>query len=117
MVEIVDYKQLENKKGESFFALVLQGDIEIVVSKQSGRQYITAPKASLPCTFTESVCQSLIGKNMPGSISRDKCDPYEYTTSEGQVLTLDYTYVYKEQVEKATELKPVHHENGMLQAA
>ena len=65
MVTIVDYKQMENSEKEAFLALVLQGDIEIVVSKQTGKQYIIARKASMPCTFDEHTCSSLIGKQLP----------------------------------------------------
>ena len=109
MVTVVDYKQLENQEQEAFFALVLQGDIEVVVSKESGRQYITARKASLPCTFDELTCSTLIGKQMPGEIVRESCEPYEYTTPDGEKMVLDYTWSYRQEVVKTPKILPLPH--------
>jgi hypothetical protein len=94
MVTIVDYKERTNSSEEKFFVLILQGGIEVVVSKATGKPYITARKASIPCTFNEVVVKTLIGTTMSGVIEKIQCDPYDYTLPNGEVIQLDYTYQY-----------------------
>jgi hypothetical protein len=94
MITIVDYKQRTNQDGESFIALVLEGDMELVKS-ESGRYYATARRTSIPSSFTEETCQRLIGRQMPGAIVKVTCDPYEYTLPEtGEVVHLAHRYEY-----------------------
>jgi len=59
MVTIVDYKRKYTQNGESFFALELQGEIEIVKSK-IGNLYATSRRTSLMSTFDEKTCKSLL---------------------------------------------------------
>ena len=104
MVRITDYNRRESEDGREFFTLTIEGDVEIVQSA-NGKSYMTARKTSIPSTFDENVCQSLIGKQMPGEIERIECDPYEYQNQEtGEVITLHHTYNYvpeeKKQIEK-----------------
>lgn len=96
MVTIVDYKARENAAGENFFVLILQGGIETVVSKVTGKPYITARKASIPCTFDETMAKSLVGSTLPGTVERISCDPYDYTLPSGEVIQLDYTFQYSD---------------------
>lgn len=102
MVKITDYKQRENFEGKTFFALTLQGGIEIVKSA-NGNSYATVKKASLPTTFDELTCQSLIGTELPGHVEKVNCDPYNYTIQEtGEVILLTHRYEYVE-VEQPTQ--------------
>jgi hypothetical protein len=48
MVTIVDFQKRKNKKDEEFNVLVLQGDLETVISKETGKPYFTARKTSIP---------------------------------------------------------------------
>jgi hypothetical protein len=68
MVKIIDFKKRSNSKGEDFFALILQGGLELVKSQETGRYYATAKTASVTSTFDRETCESLIGSEMPGSI-------------------------------------------------
>ena len=86
-------------KGDQFFALQLVGGLEVVLSK-TGRQRITAQKCSIPCTFDEPTCKLLVGKELPGRIIRKTVEPYEYTTKDGDKLTLDFTWSYAADEEK-----------------
>lgn len=98
MVKIVNYQKRENEEGKTFFTLELQGGIEVVKSKESGKFYVTARKTNIPSTFDEMVCQSLIGSELPGIIVKVSCDPYEYTIKETQeVITLSHKYEYLEE--------------------
>lgn len=95
MVTIIDYKEATNKDGEIFNVLVLQGEVEMVKSKETGKYYATAKKARITSTFDEKVCQSLIGTQMPGEIQRVPCAAYQYQIPEtGETITLEHTYEY-----------------------
>ena len=95
MVTVIDYLQRQNAKGEDFFMLELQGEMEIVTSAQTGMAYATARKAKLPTTFNEATCASMVGKELPGSIKRVDCEPYEYTISEsGETIELSHRWEY-----------------------
>lgn len=94
MVKIIDYKLRETEDGRTFFTLTLQGGVEIVHSA-NGKQYITAKKASMATTFDELTCQSLIGVDLPGTIQRIECDPYEYTVpNTGEMILLSHRFEY-----------------------
>lgn len=95
MVTIVDYSKRVNSEGKEFNVLILQGGLELVKSQQTGRYYATAKKASLSSTFTEELCKTLIGQQLPGSIMRVECDPYEFTVPEtGEILNLNHRWEY-----------------------
>ena len=95
MVTIVNYSKRMNSDSEEFFTLILQSDLELVRSRQTGRFYATSKKVSLPTTFDEPTCKSLIGHQLPGSIKRIECDPYEFAIPEtGEVIHLAHRYEY-----------------------
>jgi len=105
MVIIKDYVQRENSLGETFYALLVQGGIEVVKSKESGRNYITAKTASVPSTFPEEICKSLIGQELPGSVKKVECEPYEITDQEtGEVRQLNFRYEYIQEGETVDEV-------------
>jgi hypothetical protein len=100
MVRIVNYQQRTSEQGKVFFTLELQGGIEIVKSQETGKQYITARKANMSCTFDELTCQSLIGTELPGSVRKVNCEEYDYTIKEtGEIITLSHRYEYVEHEE------------------
>lgn len=95
MVRIVNYKQRQAEDGKEFFALEITGGIELVPSQSTGQFYATAKKAYIASTFDEETCKALVGSEMPGSIMKAECEPYEYTIRDtGEVITLNYRYVY-----------------------
>lgn len=95
MVKVSSYEQRRTHDGKEFFVLLLQGDIEIVQSTETGRMYATAKKANLSCTFDEMTCKALVGKELAGSIEKVSCEPYEYVQPEtGEVLYLQHRYEY-----------------------
>ncbi len=95
MVTVVNYSKRMNSEGEEFFTLILQGDLELVRSQQTGRFYATTKKASIPSTFDELTCKNLIGQQLPGSIKKIECDPYEFAIPEtGEVIHLAHRWEY-----------------------
>lgn len=100
MVKIVDYRTYQNNDGEDFFALEVQGGIEAVKSRTTGRMYITARTARVACTFDEETCKSLIGTSLPGKIQKVEVEPYEYVIEEtGEVIERSHRYELVDEVE------------------
>ena len=95
MVRIIDYRVRQNSDGEPFLALIVQGGLQLVKSKETGMYYATAKKASIPSTFDEDTCKSLIGQEIEGTIERVECEPYEFTVEDtGEIMTLDHRWVF-----------------------
>ncbi|MEZ5002528.1 MAG: hypothetical protein R2730_05780 [Chitinophagales bacterium] len=122
MVKIIDYELRTSEEGKSFYTLILQGETEIVKS-ENGNFYATARKCSLPCTFDEQVCESMIGKELVGSIKNVNCEPYEYINKDtGEVSILNTRNVYEPKEPRKAEpsifepfMKPST--NGVLEHA
>lgn len=95
MVTVINFKERNKEDGTSFFVLEIQGGLEMVRSQSTGQFYATAKKAYLPSTFDAMTCQALVGTQMPGSIEKEECEPYEYTVqSTGEIITLSHRYCY-----------------------
>jgi len=118
MVTITDYRVATNTLGEQFIALELSGDLEMVQSKQTGNFYATARKCSITSTFNEAVAGQMVGKQLPGHIEKQECEPYEYTNKQtGELITLTHTYNYnpneKSEAVGAQVLNQVFSQNGV----
>jgi len=95
MVRIVNFKKRQSEDGREFFVLEITAGIEMVMSQSTGQFYATAKKAYIASTFDEETCRALVGSEMPGSIIKAECEPYEYTIRDtGEVISLNYRYVY-----------------------
>ncbi len=100
MVRIVNYQKRETEEGKEFFVLEVQGGIEMVKSQQTKKFYVTARKTSIPSTFDELTCKSLVGSELPGKVVKVSCEPYDYTIKEtGETITLSHRYEYVEENE------------------
>lgn len=98
MVRIINYKKRETEDGKEFFVLELQGGIEMVKSKETGKFYVTARKASISSTFDELTCQALIGTELPGKVEKVECEAYEYVIKDtGETITLTHKFEYMEE--------------------
>jgi hypothetical protein len=96
MVKIVNYEVKQSSEGQPFIALILENsDIEFMQSATTGRFYAVVRKTSLSSSLTEEQAQRMIGRELPGSIQKEQCEPYEYVPAgSDEVLTLTHRYVY-----------------------
>lgn len=95
MVTISSHAERQNADGKKFFSLILQGGLEMVLSEETGRYYALAKQTSITSTFDEATCKNLVGKQLPGMITRIQCDPYDYTIKEtGEVISLNHRWAY-----------------------
>ncbi|MFT6638392.1 MAG: hypothetical protein ACJAYP_000969 [Flavobacterium sp.] len=110
MVLITDYKVNTKENGEKFYSLLIQGGVEAIISKETGRTYLTAKTARVSCTFDETMCMSLIGTSLPGAISKVEVEPYQYVIeATGEVITRNHRYEYMTE-EAAIVNENVHQE-------
>ena len=99
MVRIINYQKRQTEEGKEFFVLELQGGIEMVKSTKTGKFYVTARKVSISSTFDELTCQALIGTELPGSVEKVSCKPYDFVIKEtGETISLTHTYEYLEEI-------------------
>ena len=95
MVTIVDYKTYQREDGSEFHALIVQGGVEAVKSKETGNTYLTAKTARVSCTFNESACEALKGTQIQGSVQKLDVEPYEYVVpNSGEIITLTHKYEF-----------------------
>ena len=108
MITIINYQLRESREGKQFVTLVLQGEIELVQSMETGRFYATARRCSISSTFDEATAQSIIGTSLPGKIVRQDCDAYEYAIPEtGAVIKLAHRWEYQPEESLVEKDKPV----------
>lgn len=94
MVTVIDFAERKSADGTEFFALVVDGGIEMIQSG-SGGHYATSRTASIPSTFDAASCQRLIGTELDGEVRKVEVEPYEFTIPEtGEQITLTHSYVY-----------------------
>ncbi len=102
MITISNAVERKNSDGETFVALILTGQVEMVKSKQ-GKFYATVRKASVPSTLDIELAKGMIGQKMNGMIIKKPCDPYMYTTQSGEEIELEWTYEYTDQAANFSE--------------
>jgi hypothetical protein len=104
MVTIVDFAKRINSEGVEFNSLILQGGVELVKSRQTGNYYATAKRTSISCTFDDAMCQGLIGTQLPGSVQRVDCEPYDFVVPDTkELITLTHRWVYLKEGETVAE--------------
>ena len=98
MVTITKLEKRKNGKDEEFNVLVLQSSIEVVLSKATGRPYLTARTTSIPVTFDSALAEKMIGQELPGAIERMETDEYEFTIpGTKQKLKLSHRWQYSKE--------------------
>ena len=94
MVQIIGFEKKQSKSKESYAVLILAGEPEVMISKSSGRPYISAKKTTIPCALEENQAQALIGKELPGSIERVACTPFEVKLATGKKVRISTAYQF-----------------------
>jgi hypothetical protein len=95
MVQIIGFEKKKNERTKEFFSvLILAGDPEVMISKSSGRPYISVRRTSIPCALEEVQAQALIGKELPGSIERVACTPFEVKLATGKKVKISTAYQF-----------------------
>lgn len=109
MVKVISFKSsFNNEQQKDFISLKVQGGVEAVQSKSTGKMYLTAKTAYVPCTFDEDTADALIGTDLPGTVVKVTTEPYEYTVKDsGEVITLTHRYEYQMEEVQTEASKPI----------
>lgn len=95
MVTIKDFAVRQAKDGREFVALILQGGLSLVQSKNTSNFYATVKQCSIPSTFDEETAKGFIGEKLPGNVQRMSCEAYEWTNKDtGEIIELSHRWVY-----------------------
>lgn len=95
MVTVSAYAVRHNEEGTPFVVLILEGDMEMIQSQNTGRFYATAKKCSISSTFSEKMAANQVGKQLPGKIIREECEPYDFVIPEtGETVMKEHRWVY-----------------------
>lgn len=107
MVQVVGYSLKTPKEGKPYVALELEGSIEMIQSQNTGRHYATVRRCTVSSTFDEVTAERMVGKEMPGSIERVPCEPYDFTVLEtGEVVKIAYRWDYQPEGRRRTFAAP-----------
>ncbi len=106
MVTIKNVKTITKNDGEKFHCLICEGNVEPAISASSGRIYFTVRHATVPTTFDEKTCKSLIGAEFNGDIKKVECEEYDYTIEDtGETIKLSHRWEF---VDESLELLEKH---------
>ncbi|WP_321347094.1 hypothetical protein [uncultured Draconibacterium sp.] len=109
MVTIVDCVKRTSNEGTDFIALIVQSELELVTSKY-GNVYVAARKASVPSTLEWDTAKMMIGKELPGTIEKKECTPFETVNNDGEIVHANerWTYVPEQQRTEVEVPQVVH---------
>ena len=109
MVTVTSFCKREGADGKEFNALILEGDVEMILSTKSGKYYATTKSCSITSTLHEVMCQRMIGRQLPGTIEKVECEPYEFTIpGTEEVITLKHTYFYQPSNDPEEKVIPIN---------
>jgi len=110
MVTVIETAVRENGEGETYVALKLQAELEMIQSNKTGRFYATARTCWISSTFTEEVAETIVGSKMPGRVVKQVTEAYNYTVPQtGEVIELSHKWVYAtEETPKPVPPRPSH---------
>lgn len=113
MVIVKNYHLREGENG-NYVSLELMSDVELVQSANTGRFYATVRKCFISSTFDEQTAKMLVGKELPGAITRVQSEPYEYTLESGEVIQLAHRYDYVPDEGSVKTHSPLRREEGVM---
>lgn len=93
MVQVLGVVERTSAKGNTFRVVIVGGDVQVVFSEE-GNPRFDAVKTGIPSNLPIEALQALIGSTLPGKIEKQECEPYTFTGSDGEDVTLDYRWQY-----------------------
>ena len=93
MVQVLDVVERTSSTGNTFRVVIVGSDAQVVFSKD-GKPRVDSVKAGIPSNLPTEALRGLIGSKLPGKIEKEECEPYTFTGSNGEDITLDYRWQY-----------------------
>ena len=94
MVQVLDVVERTNSVSGNPFRVVIVGGAAQVVFSKEGKPRVDTVRAGIPSNLPTEVLTNLIGSELPGKIEKQECEPYTFTGSDGEEVTLDYRWQY-----------------------
>ncbi len=95
MVTITGYKTKIATDGHRNVYLQVEGGLKTVISKNTGRAYLSTLKAQVFAAIDEEIAKGMVGYQLPGSIRQLKVDPYELVDEgTGEVRVYEHRNEY-----------------------
>jgi len=96
MVRVKEIKTVKKEDGTEFHCLIVEGDLEPVISNKTGRIYLTKRTAVVPTTLDQEACMATIGTQLDGEVQKVLCDPYNYVLEDGTAIELAHRWEYRD---------------------
>ena len=93
MVQVLEVVERTAANGDTFRVVIVGSEAQVVFSKD-GKPRVDSVKAGIPSNLPLQALQALIGSKLPGKIEKQECEPYTFTGSNGEEITLDYRWQY-----------------------
>lgn len=93
MVQVLGVVERASATGNIFRVVIVGSEMQVVFSKE-GNPRVDAVKSGIPSNLPIEALQALIGSKLPGKIEKQECEPYTFTGSNGEDVTLDYRWQY-----------------------
>ena len=93
MVQVLEVVERTSSTGNTFRVVIVGSDAQVVFSKD-GKPRVDSVKAGIPSNLPTEALRGLIGSKLPGKIEKEECEPYTFTGSNGEDITLDYRWQY-----------------------
>lgn len=104
MVLIEKTRVIESSKGEFCVLDLVSQEPSVKVSKNTGKPYLVLMRASISCTFSKDVAETLVGKTLPGKILKVKVPAYEFSNpTTGEVMVLNHSNRYFPEIQTEEE--------------
>ena len=93
MVQVLEVVERTGSTGNTFRVVIVGSDAQVVFSKD-GKPRVDSVKAGIPSNLPTEALKALVGSFLPGKIEKQECEPYTFTGSNGEDITLDYRWQY-----------------------
>ena len=104
-VIVVGYEKKKSAKGGSFIIIKVEGGVQSIFNEQTKKWYLTSMKTNIIASIDETTCKNLVGTELPGTIVKQKCMPYNYTVPlSGKTLTIAHRFVYQGELQLTEEI-------------
>ena len=93
-VTVLSIEERLSKEGKDFRVVIVEG-VPTVYTRSDGSSYTTKVKVGIPSNLPKTYLDTLIGKELPGKIIKEECEPYEWFNPDTwEEVTLNYKYKY-----------------------
>ena len=80
MITVKDFAIRQAKDGREFIVHILQDGLSLVQSRETVTWFAAIKQSTVPSAFDKATAKSMISERIPGSVQKNACEPYEFTS-------------------------------------